>query len=588
MTMEGKKGLLKFFINNQQSNAPIEWEDINILATFDNESTQANITTDQFTFVREEAEAILDYIAQGLSGGSGIFEGLPFEIQQYNQNSIYNSFKGFLDLTNEFEYLQSQGRVKAKIIKESGLNSLQDRLSALSYGYLEDIGIFSDSDYTEIDYVVEKKINAFEILTSAVILYLMIKELAEAIRNLADAIANVVSKFAMYPTGAIGAIIYAVAIALITAAYTATLLIAVIELGNQLINTFVPPKRTNKVISLYLLIEKVCLYLGHVFTTSIDDLQEIYYLPSNPRLDDQNTQGFISVTKGTPSGIPYTTDYGYGCLDMFELVLSLFNAKIQIVSNIIHIRPINDPYWIQISTFQMPGVLALPIRYNTDELQANRIIAFETDLMDDWTIDNFQGTKYEVITDAVIINNVKAKYVKGLDSVRYAVSLGNRKDELNPFENFLAVVAGAIDSIGSFFGGNPGIADKIKNKVGLLKISTNNWTNPKLLRLKDGKLLTTHRENWSAKYLYENYYIGKSFVSNNYYGQKTVYKDIEIPFGFEDFLKLIDNSYFTTFDGKTGKVTRLDYNLGGDKATVDYWIREPYTKNLKETFIEPA
>ena len=37
----------------------------------------------------------------------------------------------------------------------------------------------------------------------------------------------------------------------------------------------------------------------------------------------------------------------------------------------------------------------------------------------------------------------------------------------------------------------------------------------------------------------------------------------------------------------TGKFVSLKWTIDGDFAEADFWIREPYTKNLKETIIEP-
>ena len=54
MVMLGKNARLRFLLNGQQADAPRDWQDIEVLATFDTEATQANITTSDFTFVNEE------------------------------------------------------------------------------------------------------------------------------------------------------------------------------------------------------------------------------------------------------------------------------------------------------------------------------------------------------------------------------------------------------------------------------------------------------------------------------------------------------------------------------------------------------
>jgi len=578
----------KFYLAGSKADAPVNWQDIEILATFDNEAIQANITTDQFTFVNEELQKIRQHIENGLSGGMGIFEGLPFAIQLKNKNNSYSAFRGHLDLTDGYEDLVQLDQVRAKMRKDEGLNQLEDRLSALTYGYLEDAGVFNSSDYFEINYVVEKKLNAFDILVSNIILYMMIKELYESIKGLSDRIANSTAHATGGALGPVAAALYIAASVIIELAYIAIMIIAIVDLATNMVNTFIPPVRTTKCATLHTLISKVAGFLGYTFNSNITDLSEIYYIPSNPRLDEINKKGFIKKTKGNELGIPNSVDYGYNVTEMFELVVSAFNAKIQIIDGVMHIHNVDDPFWKRTALYTLPNVLQTTKKYNTEELTANFQIKFLTDLSDEWTIDEYLGTSYGRTTQAINTITKELKLIRGFDQVNLNVALGKRKDELTPLENFLKEVGGAIDSLTNAFGKGTNFKAKIKGKVGILKVSENNYTLSKLVRLTGaGRIPSNNSTTLSAKYLYENYHIGKSFVSNNFFGQKIVYNSIRIPFSFENFLVLIDNSYFHTFEGKEGKMVSIKWRIANDYAVVDYWIREPYTNNLKETFIEP-
>ena len=121
----------------------------------------------------------------------------------------------------------------------------------------------------------------------------------------------------------------------------------------------------------------------------------------------------------------------------------------------------------------------------------------------------------------------------------------------------------------------------------MLKTTQNAHNVPKLLKIVNDRIPANHRDNLSARHLYTNYHSHKSFVLNNFVGQKRVFTGIKIPFGLTDFNALINNSYFTTQSGQIGKVVSLKWTFDGDFAEVDYWIREPYTKNLKEVLITP-
>ena len=89
---------IKVSINGSTVTAPVEWEDIQILSTFDNGAVQANITVEELTFVLSAYDVITEYIDAGLDGGNGIFEGIPLQILAYN-DSTTAIFDGYIDLT---------------------------------------------------------------------------------------------------------------------------------------------------------------------------------------------------------------------------------------------------------------------------------------------------------------------------------------------------------------------------------------------------------------------------------------------------------------------------------------------------------
>jgi len=583
--MYGKKGRVKFELSGAEINAPTEWQDMNILAQFDNDNVQANISTDTFTFVLDAYTKLIAHIDDGLTGGVGIFESPEFKIIGFNDTNNELIFSGMVDLASNIEIDEFSKTIKSKIKKDNGLNSLDDRLSALTYGWLENQGYFKNSDYKEIEYVVEKKINSFEILTTSIIMYLMLKEIAEASKDTSEKIAVAQALVAQASIGSgISAALYAVAVAIIQVAYTALLLATVVDLGKNLINTFVLPKRKAKTISLEKLISEVARYLGYSFETTVSDMSKIYYLPSNLQFDEVGIKGFVERVHGTEKGIPNVTDYGYSVIDMFNLVRTTFNGRFAIVDDVLHFHNEYSDFWLKQSTFVLPNVQLRPTKYNTD-FNANFLVEFNTDSSDDWTIDNFLGTVYEVITEAKIIDVKKRKALKGLERITVNCALGNKKTSLNAFEKFLRTVANVMDGVIDTFGGNGNLEKSIKDKVNILKISSNNYNLPKLLRYSGDNL--QQRNLLSAKYLYDNYYFGRSMVENSYFGQKKIYENIKIPFGFNDFLNFINNSYFYTQDGKVGKMEKIEYNINGDFAICSFWIREPYTYNLKEIKIEP-
>lgn len=579
MSELGKKAFIKFRLQGKEVSAPIEWQDISVKANYPNDAIQPTISIDSFTFTLDEAGIIRQYILDGLTGGLGIFEGIPFEIISYNIDTSIIVFDGYLDLTDGFEDNINENKVICKLKKREDIVSIFERLESLTYGYLEDIGVFSDSDYSSIDYVVEKKINAFEIFVNSVLLFIILDKAIEETEKTLKSIGTFSGILAAGITGVVGAAIFAGLSAAARIAYTTILIIQVKKLADSLIDTFIPPKRKAKLSTYRILIEKTINYLGYTLQTNISDL-DLYYLPSNPQLDDVGIKGFITRTKGVQKGIPNTQDFGYRCSEMFSLVQSLFNCKYAVQDGVVYLYNKYDPFWENQSTFNQPSIVTPNKKYNTKEVYSNRYYTFVTDNNDEWTIDNFSGTNYEVIINPIDVRDQNMVNLTGYSEQRFNVALGNRKDKLNALENIIKV---ALETIDGFVGTN--LSQKVKNKIGLLKVEKNNYNNPKILRLSGGKLTPNHRDSLSAKYIENTYYIQESPIRGNY-GQKLIYENVNIPFGLEDLIHLLNNSKFITFDDKTANAESIEWNIASDTADCNYVVYEKYTNNLKETFIE--
>ena len=393
------------------------------------------------------------------------------------------------------------------------------------------------------------------------------------------------------PTAPIAAAIFGICLAILEIAYAIAMIISIIKVASALLDQLIPIKRKAKTLNLKKALEKVSNYLGWKFQSNISDLDSVYFLPSNFNWDVTDLKGIFADWRGTPKGIPNVTDYGYNCSEMFELAKKLFNGKYAVINGVLCFYNQDDLFWVQQSTFKMPSVRDKVKTYNTEELQASRLLSFECDYTDEHTVSNYQGTSYQVITNAIAVNNNNYKFIKGLEEIRFGLSLASRKDKPYAIETFLMDVAQIIDGLVNFFGGSSNFVGAIGNSVGLIVIGNNNYAKPKVIKIDSNKRLVD-RNYWSSKYIYETYYRGKSFVEtiNNIsnYGQKIVYKNVKIPFGMNDYLNLIQNSYFTTDNGEVGKVTSCKWRFSSDYAEIDYFIRECYTKNLTEIFIEPT
>lgn len=587
MSEISKNSEAQFILNGNVRNSPLENEDVSITADYEGDEFQPQLTVDSYIFNLQARKDVLAWVDAGTSGGVGIFEAMNLDYRLFNQDSIQKVFHSLIDFTNDFKDFPDDGELSLSIMDRDGLTGFFNQLTGTTYGYLEEIGVFTQADYIDVPYVVEKKFNAFEILMSSVVVFLMTLELAKSIKDAALTVAISSGIIAAGLSGAVGGAIYLVAEALIALAYAAILLIAVIDISTTLFNTLVSPVRHHKGILLKTALTKVANYFGYDFVAPISEYNNVVYLPSNPNLDEKTILGFISVTKGTQSGIPNTLDYGYLTEDMFKLGKDLPYARMGMFGNTIHLRPQNDPFWVQQTQWTPPDILINTLEYNTDEMKSTRLLRFITDLNDEWTVDNYVGTAVEIKTSPVTVINEKAVLLSGLDEVNFNVALGNRKDELNAIEKLLKELGGFIDIVSGVFGGGTNFAQSINAKIGMLKQQTNWHAVPKLLYLNgDGTMPVNHRAVWNADILWEKYHKEKSFVRDNWHGQKKMYNNIEVPFGLEDFLVLLSNPYFP-FNGEQAKMDKFVWEPSKDTAVINFYIRKPYTFNLKETKIIP-
>jgi hypothetical protein len=571
-----------FLLNGQIVNPVKDWGSIEVLATWNENGGEANISMEEFTFVNENAQTIREYIADGMTGGLGIFEGIPFKINIQDGQSL-NVFDGILDL-NDFEEI-SPVEVRCKIKKLDGLNQLSDRASGITMQFLYEEGFLTESDFVKIPYIKEEplKESATELALLSLTIFLFIKELndlsEELIKELGiNAPAHTVGGISGPAAGAY----YTTATIVVNIIYAALLLIQLTSLILDLIEILFPPIRCYMGSKLKHLLEKTLGYIGYQYSSSIVELENLYILPS------KNDEGklFIASQSGLV-GYPDSIDYGFTISELITLVNNLFDARIKIIGNTVFQESlINDNFWIGQTQFQIPDVENEKKLYNTNDLKARKIFRYETDLADYWTIIRYLGTGYETVTTPITIGDSKRVLIKGFDETIIPYALGDVKRGLNPVEGFVKIMAGAIDAVINLVGGNGNNKAKILARTEMLHLTGDSLTVGKLLYLTEGAggklLMKEDRIKIEAQTLVNKYHYNNSFVLNNYRGQKKLISELKIPFGFSNFIQVLGNSYCTDQQGNIVKIEELKWNFGNDFALISGWIRSPYTKNLTE------
>jgi len=583
---------IELILNGDNSSEIKELHDLEILASVEEGNVNARITTEQITLVNNYAKLVRDYISGGANGTTnGIFEGLPLQIQE---NGV-NVFDGYLDFLNDFEIVNPT-TVLSRIKKHDGNNNFQDRANGLTFGFLDDENLIGPNDYINIPYIIEKEFNFVEFSFIAFQIYAISRDLQTQIRVVSQQAANLVGLISS-GTAAGGAVALAAAQVVLNGIFAGALVVILINLLTDLVRYIFSPIKYHKGIKLQRLVEIGCSYLGYSYNSTINDLPEIAIIPTKTGIDKdvQQVQIINATTIFQPGvGYPSASDYGYTLGEIFELINKLFYAEFTIKNGVVEQHVIDSAWWLQNSAYILPDILQESIITNANELISDKLISFKADAKDVNSFENFLGHTYEIRTRPNSISDNRNVLMNGFNRVDIPYDLPNRKNKLNNFENFayklLDKVEEIIDVFAAISGGSPpNLTGFISQRIGCNILETDYLHVPKIMKLNSQlRLPVNQRTLWSAKYLYNIYHSKGSFVLNNFGNQYYIYKGVRVPFGFEEFNQLTQNSYFYNSNGDLCKLEQIVWNVSQDFALIDYRVKTKYTSNLIESYIEEA
>tara|TARA_R110001592_G_scaffold221525_3_gene476374 strand:+ start:365 stop:2128 length:1764 start_codon:yes stop_codon:yes gene_type:complete len=585
---------IELILNGDNSSEIKELHDLEILASVEEGNVNARITTEQITLVNNYAKLVRDYIAGGANGTTeGIFEGLPLQIQE---NGV-NVFDGYLDFLNDFEIVDPT-TVKSRIKKHDGNNNFQDRANGLTFGYLEQLNLIGTNDYLSIPYIIEKEFNFIEFSFIAFSIYAISRDLQTQIRIVSQQAANIAHLAAMVPPQPLSALAFAGLQLALNIVFAGVLVSILINLLTDLVRYIFSPIKYHKGIKLQRLVEIGCSYLGYSYNSTIIDLPGVCIIPTKTGIDKDTQQNELinGIQIDQPGvGYPSASDFGYTLGEVFELINKIFYAEFTIKNGVVEQHVIDSSWWLQNSTYVLPDIFQESIVTNANELISDKLITFKTDVKDINSFENFLGHTYEIRTRPISISDNRNVLMNGFNRIDIPYDLPNRKNKLNNFENFAFNLLDKVEQIIDVFyainpvASAPNLTGFISQRIGCNILETDYLHVPKIMKLDSNlRLPANQRTLWSAKYLYNLYHSKGSFVLNNFGNQYYIYKGVRVPFGFEEFNQLTQNSYFYNQNGDLCKLEQISWNVSQDFAIIDYRVKTKYTTNLIEEYIEEA
>lgn len=573
--------VISHYLDGKNLGEPTNWDGLLVQLAWERGQIQPSLSGDRLVFVGDSRDYILEWLEQ-----YGPYQGIPYKIGISNRLHNVIIFDGFLDLSDNLQFEDpsekdgSPLQLAVTLKKRDSNDTFETRMSGLTAGYLESIGVYGAGDYQTVKYLIQKPdgVDPVEIALLTFMIYNTVVAIQDFITRTTKTIADTVA----HATGGnpalsvAASIIYAVIALAVDTALTTIIVINTLKLTLDVLEQIISPVRKHKGIRFRDYLVKAAAHAGFSLNAPISGL-DFVLLPTPPG-EDQN------ITEG----IPRASDAGYNLGEALDIAKLMFNAETRTVGNTVELRTKSDPYWRTPSNFDFPDNRLEVRNINTEDLIANTSINFDFDVSEEWTVERWKGTNYVVSVSPKALMPEDLNRIKGRDEINIPFCLGNRKNSLNALEKVALNLAESTDELSEFLGGTGKAAGKIKDRKGMLILSSRNYSKPKILSMSGSLLNSNHRVLLSAKALYNDYLSWGSFVTNGDITQKSLYNGVDnVPFRLDDFFEVISNPFFRMNDGRMGRMNSLEWRMNEDTATVDIEVEDRYTDDLKETFVEP-
>lgn len=569
---------------------PTEWQTVDVQVNFDSGQGQSRLQTSKFTFEGKAAEFLNARVASGLTGGVGIMEGAALLMKDCN--SVV--FDGCIDLANDAEF--ECDRVSAPIRDNRLIDFIEDVASGLTFAFLTSLpanspGRITAADYIQVPYLVEEIPDYTQAMITGIAVFTTVQETAEVIKTVAGLVAEIAN---------VGTTISALVKVVLYIAYLTVLVIALINLIQNLIDNIIQKQKFKLGMKVRTAFARACQRLGLNFASTIlnnpaSQYYDLAVIPKKIVIPNPNNNSFLRDKDESLSVLSYGhPDGSFG--DFIRDISTVFDGEVRLIGNTLHFE--NRHHWNNVSAYQLPNITNRPKKYNTHELSANYLISYLWTSEDRTTRNEYDGTNVQVTTKANVVGNAKNNLLRGLTDVRIPFAQANRKTKLTRVEklldvvitglaNFANTITSVINAIGNF--NIPPIPTNIlNNRIGWLRLSTDFIDDPKLfIADSSNKISAANKARLSASALLSNFHfrnlplwtVGNQTFTNQY----EIYEEITIPFCCADFAAVINNNVIRDFQGNYGKLISLRWQLGSEQAIVTYKIKKPYSLNFSYT-----
>ena len=449
---------IQFYLNDVAVDAPANWQSLLIELNFDSDAPDARVTINDWEWIRENSDTINSWIADGLTGGVGIFEGIPFRIELGKSGTIEQLYNGYLDLsTSQIECNQVTATAKERL----GIDYINDIADSFTFEYIQSQRPFS-ANYVYVPYVISTKPSSTEAILAAVSLITLIIELENALK----AFLNYIIGLEVFAWEDLFKIILHIA-------YISFLFLTILKITQDMFNAIIQPVKYHAGMKIIDLCTVGSDWMGFDFASEtileLEEFADLVLLPQKYNIEVNDDidflQGFtnaanLALPTGTQLGSSnHQQEQGYYNGTFGQLLRDLktmFNAKVIIQESSTGDRPTLRLERIDYSTSE--NLYNLPpidnndsYRFNVNDFNANYLVEFSLDSADKNTYQPYVGTVYQSTAKPSTIDNPDLVIMKGLNSVAIPFALGKRKTTQTIPEKILLPIIIEIEQIINFF-----------------------------------------------------------------------------------------------------------------------------------------
>ena len=574
------------YINNIQI-TPRNRTEIGLISDFSGNPDELSLNTETIILPREAKDIVDQHIAS-----VGLFQGIPYKVTMDGGVSL----DYFIDLTDGVKVRQHEIEVKLK--RRRYLDDFRSQANGLSFEYMVSQGV--QFPIRQVPYFVVKDNQLEQTLQLAIVTYMMTKELIQAVRDTATAIANVVEASTpitgLGPTGPvisynIGAIIRASLLAVAQIVYTAALLIAVVKLGAQILATMFPPKRNFLGTRFIDLLEKSCEFMGYTFASSTIDRK--WVLCPVPLIRDADSifdKVVSAVSPAYNTGYPSASDTTPTLGTFIDALEIMFNARLIVQNNQVRIERRD---WLQNqSTSNIVPSLSLQADRDDEftylttngEVWKRYYIHYQTDFTDLHTCEGevYGAHDVEFSTEPLFpVTDSQLLTIRGLNDVNIPFALARRKDKLTIVEALAKGLLAVVDGVTGIFGGGTSYVAQINSRKDAIRISQQYFAVTKVMYAVEGEFQTggfVQRPDYlnycGARALWDGYHYINDITENDW----VLRENVRVRLTAQEFVTLQSNN-FVLLDGVVVEILKIEWIDEKSFAQISYRTRGNWAQN---------